>query len=393
MRRIPWLSAAILLLATAISLHTDLDGWAGDWNETGWDLGASGMTAATLAGLPLALYTRRNIEPLRSLELRCGGWRTACFLVRRCLAPSALTWLLVVATAYAITLALNPTPTRASIWPAVAATAAVLAILAISVALGLFLHPAFSLPLIILITYLVPATLDWADMDGTAPGFTPSGATHLSLPLIVVSTHFVFQTLFLTAVGVSAILLSEKQLRRKRLRAPAVVAVLLVGVSGTLVVSAPPATLAPTAAGEPLTNRYVCSETDNIRVCLLPDHERLLPETVETAEQVAQFLPPGSRPESYIEDTIDYPEIDDSAAYLEVGAVGIDPTEAVVTATADWNRCLDEENPFNHMYWLYYKLGMWPLDNLVEMDGMEFMSNASDNAQIAWWNEGLGSTC
>ncbi|SDN68906.1 hypothetical protein SAMN05216355_11064 [Actinomyces ruminicola] len=387
MRRMPWISAAILAMAAAASLNAD-PSWAGDWNETGTVLGSSGMVAATLAGLPLALYARRNIEPLRSLELGCGGTRMAGFLLRRCLAPSLLAWLLVVATAYAITAGLNPTPTSPSAWPPVAATAAVLAVLALSLALGLFLHPAFSLPLVILVTYIVPVTLDWVDADGTVPGFTPLTSLHLFLPLTPVPTHFVFQTLFLMAIAAGALLLSQAQLRRRSLRLPAAAAALLVGAGGALV------TIAPPAIGESLlTDRYVCSEADGARVCLLPDHERFLPRALGTAEQIAQVLPPGSRPSTYIEDGIDYPSAGDSMAFLSASGVRTDPSSAVAAAAADWNVCFDEEHPFSRESWLHYKLGMWPLEDLVEMDGMEFMSDASEDVQLTWWNEPLGSTC
>lgn len=390
-RRLPLVAALILAVTCAATLLTH-QRWIGDWNLTGDNLATFGALGATLAGLPIILDVQRNLVPVSTWVGHAGVPRLCLLLVRRELLPALAAWILVVATAYAATAALNGHPVAASPWPVLDASLGVLALLLCAVTLGLLAPAMAAIPLLLILGFVGPAILATADTGVRLQGLTLYRSVSPELPLLPSVEYYARQSVLLGTVILGATLLAGARLRRTPTLLPAGVAALAVGIGCGIAVGAPspvsPELLRTTAA------RCGTDADSATTVCVIRDHERFLPSLLQAAGEISTALPEASRPRTYLELGLDPSVVEDPEPAVIGGLV---PSGAALSALADaaaaWQTCDGVDATYARSLWLAWRLGELSRADLADFLGEPDLATADDTAMLAWWDAGRSAGC
>lgn len=380
--RLPTLAGLALILTTAVTLAVDTS-WIGEWNETGSMLGSSGVTGALFASLLLSVEARRNWRPLRSWHLPVPVWHWTRAWIRQIIAPVACSWLVLVVGTHAITVTIAPHPSSLSLLPLAAGTLFVLVSCTLGFLAGLLMHPAVALPLLAIVNFVVPAALGALE-PSRAGNFTTSTSTSLAVGFAPIPMFYVRQCIFYIALIALLSLLSVATLRGRR-------SLPILGTAGVLVLSTgcwvglSSSERIDDAHG--LTSSACTTVDDGTEVCLVSDHERFLGQTADTVSRVTRALPKDARPARYIESGLPTRPGD---LVLDTVNLRIDPMSQVIEDVSEWHTCEDEDTT-TRSFWIADRAGLF--DDDFATDELDHVLAMSDSEQLAWWRNGLHTTC
>lgn len=378
------MAGLLLSVLTALRLALVPSG-VGEWNETGSVLGVAGVLGATGAGLVLAVYGHRNLRPLRSLYGRLRPGRLLAHITVRILGPALVCWGATCAAAYGVTAVLTPAPSAPSAWPLVAATLGVMSTVALGLALGTLCPLTVALPAVVVAGFLAPVVLG-SQEPSPLGSFSICTSVSLQPQFAPLDDFFLRQSAFFTVIwSICAVLVAL--LLRRLIGAAALSGLLALVVAGAWLATGPTDRI----TDAPPTTAERCTERDGVRVCVMSDHERLLPAVLEAARAVHRSMPSALAPSVYREASLMSAP---GSAVLDTAQMAVDPASEVVEATARWRTCPDPDDPeaeVTRSLWLAHRAGL--LTEVPELDSLTGVLRQGDPAQLTWWRAGMTGPC